>query len=45
MKLKIYELPAKIINHRESKVNVVKDAFKMMKQISVIKENISKIDL
>ncbi len=45
MKLKIYELPAKIINHRESKVNVVKDAFRMMKQISIIKKNIAKIDL
>ena len=44
MKLKIYELPAKIINHRESKVNVIKDAFKMMREITVIKKNISKID-
>ena len=44
MKLKIYELPAKIINHRESKVNVVKDALKMMKEISVIKKNIAKIE-
>ena len=44
MKLKIYELPAKIINHRESKVNVIKDAFKMMKEIAKIKKNISKID-
>ena len=44
MKLKIYELPAKIINHRESKVNVIKDAFKMMKEIAKIKKNISKMD-
>ena len=44
MKLKIYELPAKIINHRESKVNVIKDAFRMMKEISVIKKNIAKIE-
>ena len=43
MKLKIYELPAKIINHRESKVNVIKDAFRMMKEIAKIKKNISKI--
>jgi dolichyl-phosphate beta-glucosyltransferase len=42
--LKIFELPAKIINHRESKVNVIKDALKMMREISVIKKNISKID-
>ena len=44
MKLKIHELPAKIINHRESKVNVIKDACKMMREISVIKKNISKIE-
>ena len=42
MRLKIYEMPAKIINHRESKVNVLKDAFKMLKEISVIKRNIKK---
>ena len=42
MKLKIYEMPAKIINHRESKVNVLKDAFRMLKEISVIKRNIRK---
>ncbi len=44
MKLMIYELPAKIINHRESKVNLIKDAFKMMKEIAKIKKNISKMD-
>lgn len=42
MKLKIYEMPAKIINHRESKVNVLRDAFRMLKEISVIKRNIRK---
>ena len=42
MKLKIYEMPAKIINHRESKVNVLKDAFRMVREISVIKRNIRK---
>ena len=40
MKLAIYELPAKIINHRESKVNVVKDAIRMLKAISTIKKNV-----
>lgn len=44
MKLKIYELPAKIINHRESKVNVVKDAVRMLKEISKIKKNIKNIN-
>lgn len=43
MKLSIYELPAKIINHRESKVNVVKDAIRMLKEISKIKKNIKGI--
>lgn len=42
MKLKIYEMPAKIINHRESKVNVLKDAVRMLKEIFVIKRNIRK---
>ena len=40
MRLKIYELPAKIINHRESKVSVVKDAIRMTKEISIIKKKI-----
>ncbi len=40
MNLRIYEMPAKIINHRESKVNVLRDAFRMVKEISVIKRNI-----
>lgn len=44
MGLKIYELPAKIINHRESKVNVIKDAVRMMKEISKIKKRIKKIN-
>ena len=38
MGLKIYELPAKIINHRESKVNLVKDATRMVKEIFKIKK-------
>ena len=42
MKHKIYEMPAKIINHRESKVNVLKDAVRMSKEIFVIKRNIRK---
>lgn len=43
MDLSIYEMPAKIINHRESKVNVLKDSFKMLKEISKIKKNIKRI--
>ncbi len=44
MKLKIYEMPAKIINHRESKVNILRDAFRMLKEISVIKKHVRKIN-
>lgn len=44
MDLKIYEMPAMIINHRESKVNVIKDAYRMLREISVIKKRINHID-
>ena len=40
MELKIYELPAKIIKHREAKVNLVKDATRMVKEIFKIKKRI-----
>lgn len=43
MGLRIYELPAKIINHRESKVNLVKDATRMVKEIFKIKKRIKLI--
>ncbi len=43
MGLEIYELPAKIINHRESKVNLVKDATRMVKEIFKIKKRIKLI--
>ena len=35
---KIEEIPVKIINHRESKVNPVRDSLKMLKQLRVIKK-------
>lgn len=41
--LKIYEMPAKIINHRESKVNVLKDSVRMLKEIAKIRKNIGNI--
>lgn len=44
MKLKIFEMPAKIINHRESKVNVIKDAIRMLKEISKIKKRLKNIE-
>lgn len=36
--MKISEMPVKIINHRESKVNVLKDSFKMLRDIAKIKK-------
>jgi len=37
----ISELPVKIINHRESKVNVVRDSLKMLRDLRKIKKNVS----
>ncbi len=45
MKLRIYEMPAKIINHRESKVNVLRDSVRMIKEISKIKKRIKNIQI
>ena len=41
-KMKISELPVKIINHRESKINVVGDTFKMLGDLSKMKKRIKK---
>ena len=40
--LKISELPVKIINHRESKINVVGDTFKMLGDLRRMKKRIKK---
>ena len=40
--MKIVEMPVKIINHRESKVNVLRDSFKMMRDILKMKKRIKK---
>lgn len=45
IKSKVIEMPVKIINQDESKVNVVKDAIKMIKDMSVIKKRIKKLDI
>ncbi|MBE6530731.1 MAG: glycosyltransferase [Ruminococcaceae bacterium] len=37
---KITEMPVKIINHRESKVNVIKDTFRMLRDLRRIKKNV-----
>ncbi len=39
---KIGEMPVKIINHRESTVNVFKDSFKMIRDVIKIKKSVKK---
>jgi dolichyl-phosphate beta-glucosyltransferase len=39
---KIVETPVKIINHRESKVNIIKDTLKMLKDLRKMKKRIKK---
>ena len=40
--MKIVEMPVKIINHRESKVNVLRDSFKMVCDILKMKKRIKR---
>lgn len=40
--MKIVEMPVKIINHRESKVSVLRDSFKMIRDILKMKKRIKK---
>ena len=40
--MKIVEMPVKIINHRESKVNVLRDSFKMVRDILKMKKRIKR---
>ena len=42
---RIEEIPVRIINHRESKVNPVKDAIKMLKQIRKIKKRVKNTEI
>ena len=42
---KFGQIPVKIINHRESKVNVVKDSFRMMKDVGKMKKRIKKLEI
>ena len=42
---KICEIPVKVINHGESKVNVVSDSLKMVRDIIKMKKRISKLDV
>ena len=45
MGLSISEAPVKIINHRESKVNVIKDTLKMLGDLRRIKKRVKKLDI
>lgn len=45
LKYKIVEIPVKIINHRESKVNIVKDTLRMLSDLRKIKKRVKKLDL
>lgn len=45
MKLKIYELPAMIINHRESKVSVLRDAPRMLREAVKIKKRVKNLHI
>ena len=38
----ILEMPVKIINHRESKVNVLRDTFRMLKELRQIRKRVMK---
>ena len=41
----VAEMPVKIINHRESKVNVARESFMMLREIATIKQRIRKEQL
>lgn len=45
MGYKIEEIPVKIINHRESKVNIVKDTVRMLNDLRKIKARVKKLDI
>ena len=39
---KILEMPVTVVNHRDSKVSVVRDTFKMLKELRQIKRRVKK---
>ena len=43
--MKIVEMPVKIINHRESKVSVLRDSFKMVRDILKMKKRIRRAEV
>lgn len=42
---KFTQMPVKIINHRESKVNVFRDSFKMLSDVRKMKKRIKKLEI
>lgn len=40
--MKIHEMPVKVINHRESKVNIIKDTLRMLRDLRKMKKRIKK---
>lgn len=45
MKLRIGEYPVRIVNHRESKVHVLRDAFRMLGDLRRIKKRVRKLNI
>ena len=45
MGYKIEEIPVKIVNHRDSKVKIVKDAVRMLNDLRRIKARVKKLDI
>ena len=45
LKYRIFEIPVKIINHRESKVNVIRDTLRMLSDLKKIKKRVRKLDI
>ena len=41
---KVRELPVKIINHRESRISVIRDSVRMLREIARIKKRVKKLD-
>ena len=42
---RFFELPVKVINHRDSKIHVVSDALKMMQDLKKMKKRVKKLQL
>ena len=45
MKMKIVEIPVRVINHGESKVRIIRDTLKMLKDLSKMKKRIRKANV